>query len=50
MTSALSRIGKSILTLWKYQIFGIVMFSLGGIYVAALITIPRLLALATRLL
>jgi hypothetical protein len=50
MAKALLRIGQHLKTLGKFQIFGLFMFSLGGIYVAALITIPRLLAIATRLL
>lgn len=37
-------------TLGKFQIFGIVMFAIGGIYVAVLLTSSRLLAVATRLL
>ena len=50
MSKALLRIWDALLTLGKLEIFGLVMFSIGGIYVSLLLTFPRLLAIATRLL
>lgn len=45
-----ARVASALKTLGKYQIFGLITWTLGGIYVAALLTIPKLLAYAVRML
>jgi hypothetical protein len=47
MTHALSRIGKQIL---RFEIIFGAGFTIGSIYVAALITFPKLISYAARLL
>ena len=50
MTHALSRIGASIKALLKFYTHFGAGFVVGSVYVSLLLTFPRLLAIATRLL